>query len=97
MAVTAGYIADEPCRELFEYIDAANVGLKAFTESFYSKICAGNLEPVLETLLYLKRETDVWLELTDLIIPGENDSDHELDRMTRWVAGHLGVDTPMYV
>ena len=96
VAVTAGYIAAEPRKEFFEYIDAANVDLKAFTENFYSKICAGHLDPVLETLLYLKRETDVWVELTDLIIPGENDGDAELDQMTAWVADHLGVDTPLH-
>ncbi len=96
VAVTAGYIEAEPRREFFEYIDAANVDLKAFTENFYSKICAGHLDPVLETLLYLKRETDVWVELTDLVIPGENDGDDELDQMTRWVADHLGVDIPMH-
>ena len=96
VAVTAGYIAPEPRRELFEHVDAANVDLKAFTDSFYSKICAGHLEPVLDTLLYLRQETEVWIELTDLIIPGENDGEDELDRMTRWVSDHLGAETPMH-
>jgi pyruvate formate lyase activating enzyme len=96
VAVTAGYIAAEPRREFFEYIDAANVDLKAFTDNFYSKICAGHLDPVLETLLYLKQETDVWVELTVLVIPGENDGDDELEQMTSWVARQLGVDTPIH-
>ena len=70
--------------------------LKAFTESFYKKICGGELAPVLETLEYLKHETDVWFELTTLLIPGENDSPAEIDRMTQWVVEHLGPDVPMH-
>ncbi|MCK6554636.1 AmmeMemoRadiSam system radical SAM enzyme [Candidatus Binatia bacterium] len=96
VAVTAGYICADPRREFFSYIDAANVDLKAFTETFYHELTAGHLAPVLETLEYLKRETDVWLELTTLLIPGHNDSDDELDRMTRWVVDRLGPDVPMH-
>ena len=96
VAVTAGYICEEPRAEFFRYMDAANVDLKAFSEEFYSGICAGHLQPVLDTLIYLRRETDVWFELTDLIIPTDNDSDDELDRMTRWVVDELGPDTPMH-
>ena len=77
VVVTAGYMCDEPRRELYRHVDAANVDLKGFTERFYRKLCAGHLEPVLETLGYLVRETDVWLEITTLLIPGENDSDRE--------------------
>ena len=96
VAVTAGYICDEPRREFFQYMDAANVDLKAFTEKFYWKITGGHLQPILETLEYLKHETDVWFELTTLLIPGENDSDGELDEMTQWVVEHLGPDIPMH-
>ncbi len=96
VAVTAGYIAEEPRKEFFEHIDAANVDLKAFTENFYSKVCAAHLEPILDTLLYLRRETDVWIELTDLVIPGKNDTEDELDQMTRWVAENLGSDIPIH-
>ena len=96
VAVTAGYICDEPRKEFFRYVDAANVDLKAFTEDFYSKICAAHLDPVLKTLLYLRHETDVWIELTDLVIPKENDSESEIDEMTRWVVENLGPDTPMH-
>jgi pyruvate formate lyase activating enzyme len=77
-------------------MDAANVDLKAFTEKFYWKICGGHLEPVLETLQYLKHETDVWFELTTLLIPGENDSEAEINEMTGWVVEHLGPDVPMH-
>ena len=94
VAVTAGYMCDEPRRELYRHVDAANVDLKGFTERFYRKLCAGHLEPVLETLGYLVRETDVWLEITTLLIPGENDSDRELDELTRWLAENLGPDVP---
>lgn len=96
VAVTAGYICDEPRREFFNYIDAANVDLKAFTERFYWKICGAHLNSVLDTLVYLKHETDVWFELTTLLIPDENDSERELDEMTRWVMDNLGPDVPMH-
>jgi len=96
VAVTAGYICDEPRREFFRYIDAANVDLKSFSETFYWKITGAHLQPVLETLQYLKHETDVWLELTTLLIPGENDTDEELEAMTRWVVSELGNDVPMH-
>lgn len=94
VAVTAGYICEEPRREFFAHMDAANVDLKGFTESFYQKLCGAQLAPVLETLIYLKRETRVWLELTTLLIPDENDSDDELDAMTKWVYRELGPDVP---
>jgi pyruvate formate lyase activating enzyme len=96
VAVTAGYVCDEPRREFFRHMDAANVDLKAFTEAFYWKVCGGHLQPVLDTLQYLKHETKVWLEITTLLIPGENDSDRELDEMTQWVVENLGVDVPMH-
>ena len=96
VAVSAGYIQDAPRREFFQHMDAANIDLKAFTESFYKKICGGELANVLETLQYIVHETEVWLELTTLIIPGENDSDTELDTMTSWVVENLGSDVPMH-
>ena len=96
VAVTAGYICPEPRHEFFHHIDAANIDLKAFTEAFYRKIAGGALGPVLETLEYLKHETDVWFELTTLLIPGENDSNQELERMTSWVVEKLGPDVPMH-
>jgi pyruvate formate lyase activating enzyme len=82
VAVTAGYVCDEPRVEFFRCMDAANVDLKAFTERFYREVCKGHLQPVLDTLVYLKRETDVWFELTNLVIPGENDSEDEIEAMT---------------
>ncbi len=96
VAVTAGYMCAEPRAEFYRHMDAANVDLKAFTERFYYKICGGALAPVLETLEYLKRETRVWFEITTLLIPGENDSDDELDRLTRWIADRLGPDVPLH-
>jgi len=96
VAVTAGSICPEPRAEFFAHMDAANIDLKAFGERFYRKICGGSLAPVLDTLSYIKHETNVWLELTTLIIPGENDSDEELDQMTRWVVAELGSDVPMH-
>ena len=96
VAVTAGYVCPEAREELFRHLDAANVDLKAFTDSFYRQLCAGELAPVLDTLVYLKRETDVWLELTTLLIPGQNDSSEELDAASRWVADQLGPDVPWH-
>ena len=80
----------------FRHIDAANVDLKAFSERFYRNLCGAALAPVLDTLVYLRSDTDVWLELTTLLIPGENDSDDEIDAMTRWVVSNLGPDVPMH-
>ncbi len=94
VAVTAGYVRDEPRREFFAEMDAANVDLKAFNGDFYRKVCGARLDNILETLVYLRRETDVWLELTTLLIPGHNDSDEEMDAMTKWVRRELGPDVP---
>jgi pyruvate formate lyase activating enzyme len=77
-------------------MDAANVDLKAFTDDFYHRVCAGRLGSVLETLEYLKHETSVWLEITNLMIPGLNDAPEETDAMTRWIVGHLGADVPVH-
>ncbi len=96
VAVTAAYIDPEPRIEFFKAMDAANVDLKGFTDDFYFKLCGGHLAPVLETLEYIKHETDCWLELTTLLIPGQNDSDSELHAMAEWVAEHLGSDVPMH-
>lgn len=96
VAVTAGYISEEPRRVFYQYMDAANIDLKAFTESFYHKLTGAHLQPVLDTLLYLRQETSVWFELTTLLIPGENDSEQEIDQMTAWVVEHLGPETPIH-
>jgi len=96
VAVTAGYVSPGAREDFFAHMDAANVDLKAFTDDFYHRLCGGHLQPVLDTLVYLKRETAVWFELTTLLIPGENDSDDEIDRMTRWVVQELGPDVPMH-
>jgi pyruvate formate lyase activating enzyme len=96
ISVTAGYMCEEPRRELYRHIDAANVDLKAFTEDFYRHVAAGHLEPVLDTLEYLVHETEVWVEITNLLIPGKNDGDAEIDEMTGWVVEHLGTDVPMH-
>ena len=96
VAVTAGYVCEEPRREFYRYMDAANVDLKAFTERFYHQITSGHLQPVLDTLLFLKHETQVWFEITTLLIPGENDSDEELELLTQWVVTQLGPDVPIH-
>ena len=96
VAVTAGEICEEPRADFFRHIDAANVDLKAFDESFYQRLCGLPLQPVLDTLVYLKHETSVWFEITTLVIPGHNDTDDQLDRMSGWVADRLGPDVPLH-
>ncbi len=96
VAVTAGYVCEEPRAEFFRYMDAANVDLNGFTERFYRQLCGAELAPVLETLVYLAHETEVWVEVTTLLIPGENDSDAELHRAAQWFAENLGPDVPWH-
>ena len=96
VAVTAGYIQPEARREFYAKMDAANVDLKGFTEDFYFKICGGKLSPVLDTLVYLVKETDVWTEITTLLIPGKNDSNEEIEAECAWIAQHLGPDVPLH-
>jgi pyruvate formate lyase activating enzyme len=96
IAVTAGYMCPEPRAELYRSMDAANVDLKAFTEDFYHRVCAARLADVLDTLCFLRHETDVWFEITTLLIPGRNDSDEEIDAETRWIERELGRDVPLH-
>ena len=96
VAVTAGYITKDARAEFFEHMDAANVDLKAFHEQFYKELCFAELGPVLETLKYLHDETDCWLEITTLLIPGQNDTDGELHAMTEWIVANLGPDVPLH-
>jgi pyruvate formate lyase activating enzyme len=96
VAKTAGYISPGPREALFGAIDAANVDLKAFSESFYWRRTGGHLDAVLETLQYIRRETDAWLEITTMLIAGENDSGREIDALTRWIAEELGDETPLH-
>jgi pyruvate formate lyase activating enzyme len=96
VAVTAGEICPEPREEFYRHMDAANVDLKAFTDDFYWKVCAGRLQPVLDTLAYLKHETTVWFEITNLLIPGLNDVESELHEMCAWIVERLGPDVPIH-
>jgi pyruvate formate lyase activating enzyme len=96
VAVTAGYIHDAPRREFYAKMDAANVDLKGFTDEFYVKLTGSHLQPVLDTLEYLVHETDVWVEITTLLIPGRNDSDDELRALSAWVTRVLGPDVPLH-
>jgi pyruvate formate lyase activating enzyme len=96
VVVSAGYIHDEPRRELYRHVDAANIDLKAFSEDFYRHVAMGDLGTVLDTLTYLRHETDVWLEITTLLIPGRNDGDDEIAAESRWIAAELGPDVPLH-
>ena len=96
VSVTAGYIHAAPRRELYAKMDAVNVDLKAFTESFYQRLCFAHLQPVLDTLEYLVKETNVWVEVTTLLIPGQNDSEDEVARLSEWLVEHLGPSVPLH-
>jgi pyruvate formate lyase activating enzyme len=96
VAVTAGYITPQPREEFFAAMDAANVDLKGFTDKFYKKLCTAELAPVLETLQYLKHETDVWFEITTLLIPGHNDTANEIAALSEWIMDKLGPDVPLH-
>lgn len=94
--VTAGYIDKEARKDVYKYIDAANVDLKAFTEQFYHKITFSHLNDVLDTLFWLKHETDIWFEITTLLIPDENDSPEEIQKMCDWILENLGDEIPLH-
>jgi pyruvate formate lyase activating enzyme len=96
VAVTAGYITDQAREQFFRAMDATNVDLKAFSEDFYQRLCFAELAPVLDTLCWLKQESRTWLEVTTLLIPGHNDSEAEIARMTQWFVEHLGPETPLH-
>ncbi len=96
VAVTNGYISEGPREEFFRYITAANVDLKAIRESFYERLCFGHLQPVLDTLVHLARQTNVWLEVTTLLIPGQNDAEPDLAAECAWLAENLGPDVPVH-
>src|SRR5262245_13454118 len=96
VAVTAGYMHDAARREFYAKMDAANVDLKAFTDEFYFRQCAARLAPVLDTLVYLKHGTNVWFEITTLLIPGKNDSNEEIEAECRWIMKELGPDVPLH-
>ncbi len=96
VAVTSGYITPDARSAFYEHIDAANVDLKGFTDEFYRKLTGGRLAPVLDTLRWLGRQSDVWLEITNLIIPQANDSPGDIERMCRWIVDELGPDVPLH-
>jgi pyruvate formate lyase activating enzyme len=94
--VTAGYIDKEARKDVYKFIDAANVDLKAFSEKFYHNLTSSHLNEVLETLIWIKKETDIWLEITTLLIPGENDSPDEIKAMCNWITANLGDEVPLH-
>ena len=96
VAVTAGYMHLVPAREFYAKMDAANIDLKAFTDDFYFKLCGGHLQPILDLIAMVHHETDCWIELTTLLIPGHNDSDAELKRLAGWCFRELGPDVPLH-
>lgn len=96
VAVTNGYINAEPRKEFFSYLDAVRIDLKAFTEGFYKELTGSHLQPVLDSLIYVKQETNLWLEIICLLIPGKNDSPAEIEALTKWVVTNLGVDVPVH-
>ncbi len=96
VAVTAAYVTEKPREIFYRHIDAANVDLKAFSEKFYYKLTGSHLAPVLDSLIYIRHHTSVWLEITTLLIPGENDSEQEIEQLSQWVAENLGTNVPLH-
>src|SRR5690606_13526948 len=96
VAVSAGFMNPAPREEFYRHIDAANIDLKAFTEDFYEKVTFARLGAVLDTLRFLRHETDVWFEITTLLIPGHNDSDAEIAQQCAWLMDNLGPDVPLH-
>ncbi len=96
VAVTSGYINPEPAKEFFSYMDAANIDLKGFSEKFYAKNCLAKLEPVLDTIKYASNQTDCHVELTTMLIEGENDSEEELKAECEWILNNVGADVPLH-
>jgi len=94
--VTAGYIDKEARKDVYKYIDAANVDIKGFTERFYRKLTFSHLDNVLDTLIWLKNETGIWFEITTLLIPGENDSPEEIKSECEWILKNLGDSVPLH-
>lgn len=97
VAVTSAYISKAAREEFFSVMDAINVDLKSFREDFYQRLCLAHLQPILDNLIYIRQKTSAWLELTTLVIPGENDSLEELTELGRWVLNELGADTPLHL
>ena len=96
VAVTAGYMHLPAAREFYAKMDAANIDLKAFTDDFYFKLCVGHLQPVLDLIAMVHHDTQCWVELTTLLIPGHNDSDAELKQLADWCFRELGPDVPLH-
>ena len=96
VAVTAGYICPKPREEFFQYMGATNVDLKAFTEDFYRKLTGAKLSTILDTLQYIKHSTNIWLEITTMLIPKQNDSAKEIEKMSQWIVENLGQDVPLH-
>ena len=96
VAVSNGWMAPTARQELFAVMDAANIDLKSFSPNFYKQLCSATLQPVLDTLIHIRKMERTWLECTTLLIPGKNDSPEELDAMTRWIVDNLGSDIPWH-
>jgi pyruvate formate lyase activating enzyme len=94
--VSNGYITREAFHDIYDHVDAANIDLKAFTDQFYGRVTLTHLQPVLDTLQWLKNETNVWFEITNLLIPTLNDDPLETRRLADWIVDHLGPDVPLH-
>ena len=93
--VTAGYVCQEPLKDLLPYLDAANIDLKSFSDDIYVKVSGGHLQPVLDTILAM-RDAGVWIELTNLVIPGINDDMPMIRQMCQWIVSNGLADNPLH-
>ena len=95
--VSNGYLTDEAVDFAADWLDAINIDLKSFNPDYYKKLCKATLQPVLDTISYIAANTDIWMELTTLVIPGQNDSDDELKSIAGFIAENAGCDTPWHI
>ena len=96
VAVSAGYICARAREQLFSKMDAVNLDLKSFSRDFYRKNCLADLDVVLDTIKYVHDNTNAWLEITTLLIEGQNDSDNELEAMCKWLVENVGANVPLH-
>ncbi|HEC03304.1 MAG TPA: AmmeMemoRadiSam system radical SAM enzyme [Phycisphaerales bacterium] len=95
--VSNGFMTVEAIDFAADWLNGINVDLKAFTEDYYKRLCKGRLQPVLDTIGYIANQTDIWLEITTLLVPGGNDSDDELKQLADFIVNSAGADVPWHI
>ncbi len=95
--VSNGYMTREAIDFVADWLDAINVDLKAFTDDYYKKLCSARLQPVLDSIAYIAKQTKIWIEITTLLLPGQNDAEEELKKLADWLVTEAGPDVPWHI